>query len=122
MEGQGVAASSASAAGRQVEPGSGAVAAAEFGHPADTYVTSDITGGGEGRGRNGDDSYVMVASDHPEESSQDAGVPQAPDSSPPSRPPTGDQSSREPARQSSQESHAEFASQQIKSDKADNIG
>jgi hypothetical protein len=49
MEGQGVAASPASAVGRQGEPGLGAVAAAEFGHPAETHVTSDIAGSGEGR-------------------------------------------------------------------------
>src|SRR2546427_311810 len=75
MEGQGVAASSASAAGRRGEPGSGAVAAAEFGHSADTNVTSDIKGGGEGWGRNGDDNHVMVTPGHPEASSQDAGTP-----------------------------------------------
>src|SRR6266481_5898403 len=158
MEGQGVAASSASAAGGQGEPGSGAVAAAEFGHPADTYVTSDIKGGGEGQGRNGDDNHVMAAPGHPEASSQDAGmspvpdssphtdtpqapdssqhadtpqvpdsspdvgVPQVPDSSPSPRPLGEERSSRESAGQSSQESQAEFPSQQIKSDKADNVG
>ena len=122
MEGQGVAASSASAVGRQGEPGSGAVAAAEFGHPAESHVTSDITGGGEGRGRNGDDSHVMVGPGYPEESSQDDGMPQAPDSSQPSRPAAEGQASEEPEGQSSQGAQAEFPSQQIKSDKADNIG
>src|SRR6266480_7371185 len=122
MEGQGVAASSAAAAGRQGKPGPGAVAAAEFGHPAETHVTSDIMGGGEGRGRNGDDSHVMVGPGHPEASSQDDGMPHSPDSSQPPRPPAGGQAPREPEEQSSQESQAEFPSQQIKSDKADNIG
>jgi hypothetical protein len=42
MEGQGVAASSAFAVGRQGQYG-----------PAETHVTSDITRGGEGRVRNG---------------------------------------------------------------------
>jgi len=121
MEGQGVAASSASAAGRQGEPGSGAVAAAEFGHPADTNVTSDIKGGGEGRGRNGDDNHVMITPGHPEASSQDAGTPQVPDSSLSPRPPGEERPSPESAERSSQESQAEFSSQQIKSDKADNI-
>src|SRR6266566_5171235 len=122
MEGQGVAASSAAAAGRQGKPGPGAVAAAEFGHPAETHVTSDIMGGGEGRGRNGDDSHVMVGPGHPEASSQDDGMPHSPDSSQPPRPPAGGQASREAEGQSSQESQAEFPSQQIKSDKADNVG
>ena len=72
MEGQGVAASSASAVGRQGKYG-----------PAETHVTSDITRGGEGRGRNGDDSHVMMGPGHPEASSQDDGMPQTPDSSPP---------------------------------------
>src|SRR6476660_5773261 len=150
MEGQGVAASSASAVGRQGQYG-----------PADTHVTSDITRGGEGRGRNGDDSHVMMGSGHPATSFQDDGVPQTPDSSPPPRLPTGGrarpaaaqasqepegqsahesgeqsgrepdgqsgrepdgQSGREPEGQSPQGAQAEFSSQQIKSDKADNIG
>src|SRR5690348_1563238 len=142
MEGQGVAASSASAVGRQGQHG-----------PAETHVTSDITRGGEGRGRNGDDSHVMMGPGHPETSSQDDGMPQTPDSSPPPRPPAGGrarpsaaQASREPGGQSAQEpgeqsgqepgeqsgqepggqspqgAQAEFSSQQIKSDKADNIG
>jgi hypothetical protein len=133
MEGQGVAASSASAVGRQGQYG-----------PAETHVTSDITRGGEGRGRNGDDSHVMMGSGHPEASSQDDGMPQTPDSSQPppldssqppppggqARPPAGGQASQEPAGRSAQEpegqspqgSQAEFSSQQIKSDKADNIG
>src|SRR5215469_8832727 len=106
MEGQGVAASSAAAAGRQGE----------------TFATSGITDGGEGRGRNGDGSHVMVASGHPEASSQDDGMPQAPDSSPPPRPPGEMSSSPEPGGKASQESRTEFSSQRIKSDKADNIG
>src|SRR2546429_3318433 len=125
MEGQGVAASSASAVGRQGQYG-----------PAETHVTSDITRGGEGRGRNGDDSHVMMGSGHPEASSQDDGMPQTPDSSQPppaggqARPQAGGQASQEPEGRSVQEpegqsplgSQAEFSSQQIKSDKADNIG
>src|SRR6516225_3940167 len=85
MEGQGVAASSAAAAGGQGKPGAGAVAAAEFGYPADSFVTSSITNGGEDQGDN--------------------------------RPPSPDSSPSAP-----QESRTEFSSQQIKSDKADNIG
>ena len=142
MEGQGVAASSASAVGRQGQYG-----------PAETHVTSDITRGGEGRGRNGDDSHVMMGPGHPATSFQDDGMPQTPDSSPPPRLPTGGQarpsaaqasrepeglsgqepgeqsaqepggqSGREPEGQSPQGAQAEFPSQQIKSDKADNIG
>src|SRR5690349_9844008 len=126
MEGQGVAASSASAVGRQGQYS-----------PAETHVTSDITRGGEGRGPNGDDSHVMMGPGHPEASSQDDGMPQTPDSSQPPRPPAGGQahppagqasqepggqSAREPGGQSPQGSQAEFSSQQIKSDKADNIG
>src|SRR5439155_13417026 len=122
MEGQGMAASSASAVGRQGEPGSGAVAAVEFGHPAETHVTSDIAGSGEGRGRNGDDSHVMTGPGHPEASSQDDGMPQSPDSSPPAGLPVRERASGEPGGQSSQETQAEFASRQIKPDKADNIG
>ncbi len=122
MEGQGVAASSSAAAGRQGEPGSGAIAAAEFGHPAGTFVTSGITDGGEGWGRNRDDSYVMVASGHPEASSHDDGMSQSPDSPSPPRPPGRKPPSREPGGKPSQESQTEFSSQQIKSDKADNIG
>src|SRR6185437_10790972 len=76
MEGQGVAASSASAVGRQGQYG-----------PAETHVTSDITRGGEGRGRNGDDSHVMMGPGHPETSSQDDGMPPTPDSSQPPQPP-----------------------------------
>src|SRR4029077_3576510 len=122
MEGQGMAASPASAVGRQGEPGSGAAAAAEFGHPAETHVTSDIAGGGEGWGRNGDDSHVMTRPGHPEASSEDDGMPQSPDSSPPPGLPAGGQAFGEPGGQPSQETQAEFPSRQIKPDKADNIG
>src|SRR6185437_8839258 len=169
MEGQGVAASSASAVGRQGQYG-----------PAEIHVTSDITRGGEGRGRNGDDSHVMMGPGHPETSSQDDGMPPTPDSSQPPRPPrpsagrqarpsagqasqkpagksaqeregqspqepggqsareregqsareSGEESARErerqaprePGEESPQGSQVEFSSQQIKSDKADNIG
>src|SRR5438477_2621244 len=122
MEGQGMAASSASAVGRQGEPGSGTVAAAEFGHPAKTHMTSDIAGGGEGWGRNGDDSHVMTRPGHPEASSENDGMPQSPDSSPPPGLPAGGRASGESGGQSSQETQAEFPSRQIKPDKADNIG
>src|SRR6476661_959244 len=109
MEGQGVAATSASAVGRQGEPGSGAVAAADFGHPAEfgrpaeTHVTSDIAGSGEGRGRNGDDSHVMTGPGHPEASSQDDDMSQSPDSSPPPGLPARERASGETGGQSSQE-------------------
>src|SRR6266581_3769852 len=116
MEGQGVAASSASAVGRQGKYG-----------PAETHVTSDITRGGEGRGHNGDDSHVMMGPGHPEASSQDDGMPQTPDSSQPppdssqpppdssqpppaggqARPPAEGQASQEPEGQSPQGSQAE---------------
>ncbi len=76
MEGQGLAASSASAVGRQGQY-----------DPAETHGTSDITRGGEGRGRNGDDSHVMMGQGHPEASFQDDGMPQPPDSSQSPRPP-----------------------------------
>src|SRR6185437_9282924 len=99
MEGQGVAASSASAVGRQGQYGR-----------AETHVTSDITRGGEGRGLHGDDSHVMMEPGHPATSFQDDGMPQTPDSSPPPRLPTAGQArpsaaqaSREPEGQSAQE-------------------
>ncbi len=114
MEGQGVAASSASAVGRHGESGPGAVAAAVFGHPADNHATSDIADGGEGQGRNGDDSHVMVAPGHPGASAQDASMSQSPDSSQSPRPVREERSSQEP--------QAELSSQQIETDKADNIG
>src|SRR5690242_20309651 len=105
MEGQGVAASSASAAGRQGQYG-----------PAETQVTSDITRGGEGRGRTGDDSHVMMEPGYPEASFQDDDMPQTPDSSPPPRLPTGGrarpsaaQASQEPEGQSAQESGGQSA-------------
>ncbi len=114
MEGQGVAAPGMSRGfGRQGESGLGAVVAAQFDQPAESHVTTDIADGGEGQGRNGDDSHVMVAPGHPEASAQDVNMSQSPDSSQPPRP------SRE--QQSSQESQPELPSQQIKSDKADNI-
>src|SRR3954447_4277050 len=107
MEGQGVAASSASAVGRQGQYG-----------PAETHVTSDITRGGEGRGRNGDDSHVMMES-HPEASFQDDGMPQTQDSSHPPRPPgppagaqahpSAGQASQEPGEQSAREPEGQSA-------------
>src|ERR1700719_4726432 len=111
MEGQGVAASAAAGRG---ESGPGADVAAELNHPVENHVTSDIADGGEGEGRNGDDSHVMVAPGHPEASAQDASMPQSPDSSQSPRPPREEQSAREP--------QAELPSQQIETDKADNIG
>src|SRR5271169_4810585 len=68
MEGQGVAASAASEAGRHGDPGVGAVAAADFDDPGVSHVTSDTSGGGEGQGRNGDDTLVMPALGRPEAS------------------------------------------------------
>src|ERR1051325_3193620 len=103
MEGQGLAASSASAVGRQGQDG-----------PAETHVTSDITRGGEGRGHNGDDSHVMMGPGHSEAYSQDEGMPPTPDSSQPPRPPTGGQerpsagqASPEPEGQSAWESEGQ---------------
>ena len=122
MEGQGLTASSAAAAGRPGEPGSGHFAAAGFSHPAETFVTSGITDSGEDQGLNGDDGHVMAAPGHPEASSYHDGMPQSPDSSPPPRPPGDKPPAPEPRGKPSQESQAEFSSRQIKSDKADNIG
>src|SRR3984957_18629224 len=66
MEGQGVAASAASEAGRHGEPGAGAIAAADFDDPGVTHVSSDTTDGGEGQRRNGDDTLVIPALGRPE--------------------------------------------------------
>src|SRR6266702_2991987 len=68
----------------------------------------------EGQGRNGNDSHVTVTPSHPEASAQDVSMSQSPDSSQVSQP------SREG--QSSQKPQAELPSQQIETDKADNIG
>ena len=68
MEGQGVAASAASEAGRHGEPGAGAVVAAECDDPGASHVISDASGGGEGQQRNGDDTLVMPALGRPDES------------------------------------------------------
>src|ERR1700750_3460900 len=97
MEGQGVAASSASAAGRQGQYGS-----------AGTHVTSDTPRGGEGGGRTGDDSHVVMESGYPEASFQDDGMPLTPDSSPPPRLPTGGRA-RPSAAQASQEPEGQAA-------------
>ncbi len=112
MEGQGVASSAAGGRGES-GAGAGASVAAEVGHPAKNPVTSDITDGGEGQGSNGDDSHVMVAPGYPGASAQDASMSQSPESSQPTA------SSRE--ERSSQESQPELPSQQIESDKLDNI-
>src|SRR5271156_6068367 len=66
MEGQGVAASAASEAGRHGEPGAGAVVAADFDDPGVSHVTSDTSGGGEGQRRNGGDTLVKPALGRPE--------------------------------------------------------
>ncbi len=117
MEGQGVAASAASGAGEHAESGQGAVAAEldhlALDHPAENHVTSDIADGGEGLGRNRDDSHVMVTPGHPEASGQDASMPQLPESSQPPQPSREERSYRE--------SQPELPSRQIKSDKLDNI-
>ena len=102
MEGQGVAASAAAGRG---ESGPGAGVTAEPDQPAENHVSSDIADGGEGQRRNGDDSHVMVAPGNSEASAQDASMSHSPESS----------------EQSSQESQPELPSQQIESDKLDNI-
>jgi energy-coupling factor transporter ATP-binding protein EcfA2 len=113
MEGQGVAASAASAADGPGESGPGAGVAAELDHPAENHVTGDIADGGEGQERNVDDSNVTVAPGYPEASAQDANMSQSPGSS---------QSPRSPREErSSHQSQPELPSQQIESDKLDNI-
>jgi hypothetical protein len=113
MEGQGVAASAASAAGGRGESGPGAGVAAELDHAAENHVISDIADGGEDQGRNGDDSHVMVAPGYPGASAQDANMSQSPESSPPARSPREERSS--------QQSQPELPSHQFESDKLDNI-
>src|SRR5580700_4010534 len=73
MEGQGVAASAASEAGRHGESGAGAVVATDFDDPGVSHVTSDTSGGGEGQWRNGDDTIVMPALGRPEVPDPDPG-------------------------------------------------
>src|ERR1700722_17285204 len=75
MEGQGVAASAASEAGRHSEPGAGAIAGADFDDPGVTHVTSDTTGGGEGQRQNGDDTLVIPALGRPEAPGSGTAVP-----------------------------------------------
>src|ERR1700723_1449072 len=75
MEGQGVAASAASEAGRHGEPGAGAIVAADFDDPGVTHVTSDTTDGGEGQRRNGDDTLVIPALGRPEVPGSSSAVP-----------------------------------------------
>ena len=105
MEGQGVAASSASAAGRHGQSGVGAVAAAELSDSDENRVTSDIADGGEGRGVNGDDSHVTVAPGYPEASAQDAEMASPLEPLPSRRQASpGQDASREP--QPSEASHA----------------
>src|SRR5580658_9084743 len=87
MEGQGVAASPASASGRQDEF-AGAVVAAEFNDPGGSHVTDDILGDGEDRRHNGDDTIVMPAPDFSE--------PPAPGAAAFPTPPESAQSLREP--------------------------
>jgi energy-coupling factor transporter ATP-binding protein EcfA2 len=113
MEGQGVAASAASAADGRSESGPGAGVAAELDHPAENHVTGDIADRGEGQERNEDDSHVMVAAGYPEKSDQDASMSRSPESSQPPRAPGEERSSYEP--------QPELPSQQIESDKLDNI-
>ena len=105
MEGQGVAASSASAAGRKGQSGAGGVAAAD---PGENHVTSDVEDGGEGRGVNGDDSHVIVTPGYPEASAQDASMPPSPEQAS-----SGQQPPREP--------QLPTASHEPESDKRDNI-
>jgi energy-coupling factor transporter ATP-binding protein EcfA2 len=92
MEGQGVAASPASEAGRNGEPGAGAIVAADFDDPGVSHVTGDVSGGGEGQRRNGDDTLVIPALGRPEASEPGPDTSSAsPGASPvgPSRPPVG---------------------------------
>ena len=122
MEGQGVAASPAPAAGRQGQPGAGAVVAAELTDPGEDRVTSVMAHSGEGQGPSGDDSHVMVTPGYPEASAQDAGVSPRGEQPPP-------ESSAE--HQPSQESTSEYQpsqsppspapSQATESDKPDNV-
>jgi len=151
MEGQAAAVPAwMSAAGGPGKSGLGA-AAAEFGPPAESHVTSAIEDGGGGQGRSGDDSDVMMASSHSGAFPQGAGLSQSPDSGPsagpdsvPARPdsasPAGPDSvparpdSASPARpdsvrmpppsreeRSSRKSRPELPSHQIETDKPDNI-
>jgi energy-coupling factor transporter ATP-binding protein EcfA2 len=59
MEGQGLAASAASQAGRPDEPALGAVVAADFDDPGVSHVTSDIPENSESQRRSGDDTVVI---------------------------------------------------------------
>src|SRR5271165_2272956 len=111
MEGQGVAASAASAAGGRGESSSDTGVAAEFDHPAENHVVGDIADGGESKGGNRDDSHVMVSPDYPAASAQDASMSQSPASSQ-STPSQRDE-------RSSQGPQPEFPSQQIESNKLD---
>ena len=87
MEGQGVAASAASEAGRNGEPGVGAVVAAGFDDPGVGHVTSDDSGGGEGQRHDGDDiTLVMPALGRPEASEPSPGTSPAGSADAPSGP------------------------------------
>src|SRR5208282_5541444 len=78
-----------------------------------SHVTSHIADSGEGQGSNGDDSHAMIAPGYPGASGQDASMSQSPESSQPPRSPQEERSSHE--------SQPELPSQQIESDKLDNI-
>src|SRR5580693_5864055 len=110
MEGQGVAASAASEAGRHGESGAGAVVATDFDDPGVSHVTGDTSGGGEGQWRNGDDTIVMPALGRPED----------PDPGPQSHP--EEHQSRNSQTIASQPSPADQANQPTKADKPDNMG
>src|SRR5580692_11778025 len=113
MEGQGVAASAASEAGRRGEPGAGAVAAADFDDPGVSHVTGDTSGGGEGQWRNGDDTIVMPA----------LGRPEVPDPGPQSHPEEHQSRNAQTiASQPSPTDQANQANQPTKADKPDNMG
>ena len=88
MEGQGVAASAASEAGQNGEPGAGAIVAADFDDPGVSHVTDEVSGGGEGQWRNGDDTLVMPALGRPEASEPGPDTPPPPVGS--SAPPPAD--------------------------------
>src|SRR5580692_2466777 len=93
MEGQGVTAPSAPAAGRQGEFGMGAVASAELDNPGQDRASGDVADDGDGQEHgqalSGDDSHVMVTPGHPEGSAGDASAPSSPEHqlTPDSQPP-----------------------------------
>ena len=86
MEGQGVAASAASEAGRTSEPAVGAVVAAGFDDPGVSHAISDDSGSGDGQRHNGDDTVVIPALGRPEASEPGPGTSPAGSAGEPSGP------------------------------------